>query len=114
MIIHWRWLDVTTQSNTGMVSVRVGAMGACLRFLRRVPVDHPQLAFVRKTQYRLRFIVHPGGGNAMRVVCEECGADYPFGWQMQTIQPCANCAVDRESGVRVNVGEWRWEKVKSV
>jgi hypothetical protein len=152
VIYRGRWLTILTQSNTGMVDAGLHMFGDRLtvRYLRRVPVDQPQISYVRKTQYRLRFVVHPGVvtferpshiteqswnnmgralqsslgvrtgrgcGDAMRIVCEECGADYPFNWQMPKLTPCANCAVPRESGWRMRVGlaeRWKWERVRSV
>lgn len=60
----------------------------------------------------------PECGNAMQIVCDSCGAGYPFRWDMQRINPCAMCAVDRESGVRVSMnvsgGNWQWRKVWKV
>jgi hypothetical protein len=107
--MRWIWLrgriSLTCQSNTGMIDVRV--LG--LRLFRRVPVDEPVLRFVRKTNYRLRFIIHADGGNSMQVVCERCGAAYPFRWAM-TPTGCGNCSVDRQSGIVIVAGvrEWKW------
>jgi hypothetical protein len=110
-------LTLRRQSNTGMIDVQLSSpMGAwSMRWMRRVPVDNPvAIEFVRRSSYTLRFIVHPNGGNAMRMVCDTCAADYPFSWTMQKFSPCANCAVRRQWGFRVRLGGWKWEQVTEV
>jgi len=119
VIVRWRWLDISTHSNTGMVDVHVhltwgSAFRLGMRVMQRVPIDQPTITFIRKSTYTLKFIIRPGGGNAMRIACDTCHADYPFNWQMTSVSPCANCAVPGQSGVRVNVGGWSWERVRSV
>jgi hypothetical protein len=52
------------------------------------------------------------GGNAMRIVCDECRAEYPFTWQSSP-PPCANCAVMKQSGIVVELGARRWEWLQS-
>jgi hypothetical protein len=134
MIINWRHLYLAYQSNTGMIDVRVGG-GLSVRLLRRVPVDDvgvkvtditpkgaiigieaiaPPVEFVRKSTYTIRLIIHPNGGNAMQMVCDACGAAYPFNWSMMKFTPCGFCAVRRQSGVRVQFGKWSWEKLIEV
>jgi hypothetical protein len=114
MLINWRYLYIARQSNTGMIDVRVGGR-LSVGLMRRVPVDTPlQVEFVRKSTYAIRLIIHPGGGNAMQMVCDSCGAAYPFNWSMQKFTPCAFCAVRRQSGVRVAVGKWHWERLVEV
>ena len=134
MIVNWRYLDIAYQSNTGMIDVRVGG-GLSVRLLRRVPVDDvgvkvtditpkgaivgisaitPPVEFVRKSTYSIRLIIHPNGGNAMQMVCDSCGASYPFNWSMMKFTPCGFCAVRRQSGVRVQLGKWSWEKLIEV
>jgi len=115
MTIHWRYLYLSRQSNTGMLSLCIGGGWVSLRLMHRVPVDTPlAIEFVYKSAYTLRFIVHPNGGNAMRIVCDTCAADYPFSWTMQKLSPCANCAVRRQSGVQVKWGKWKWERFTEV
>ena len=114
MIINWRHLYLAYQSNTGMIDVRIGS-GWSVRVSRRVAVDMPlALEFVRKSTYSIRLIIHPNGGNAMQMVCDACGAAYPFNWSMMKFTPCGFCAVRRQSGVRVQFGKWSWEKLIEV
>ena len=112
-------LSLSRQSNTGLFDIRLSSPmgGWSVRVMRRVPVDEPmQVAptFVRASTYSFRFIVHPNGGNALQIVCDGCGAAYPFRFDMQRFTPCANCAVRRQSGVQVKLGEWKWQKVREV
>jgi hypothetical protein len=140
--LNLRYLDIETLPQTGMVDIRIGWassrrwwMMVSVRGMIRVPVDNvrvdvtditpkgaivgisasaPPVAFVRKSTYSIRLIIHPNGGNAMQMVCEECGASYPFSWTLQKFTPCAFCAVRRQSGVRVQFGKWSWEKLIEV
>jgi hypothetical protein len=66
-------------------------------------VDNPTLVFVRASRFTSVFIIHPNGGGAQRLKCEECGAEYPMpapGGQ-RSGYPCAFCSVERESVVRL-------------
>lgn len=129
MHIQWRYLDIQTQSNTGLFDLELGRKLAILkprslgmtmshrsrvysvRVMRRSPVDSMTLKFVRKSTFTAVYIVHPTGGGAARFRCESCGAEYPYG---SNPQPCAFCAIERESGIRVTLGNWKWERVWSV
>lgn len=132
MRIQWRYLDIATQSNTRMFDLELGravfhekprctslatvartavARKFSIRIMRRCPVDSPYVKFVRKSIFTMFCIVHPQGGNAARFRCEECGADYPYG---SNPSPCANCAIERESGIRITLGKRMWQKVWSV
>lgn len=129
MHIQWRYLDIQTQPNTRLFDLELGRKTVVLkprssgitvshlplvysiRIMRRCPVDSLALRFVRKSVFTMFCVVHPQGGNVARFRCEECGADYPYNGNPQ---PCANCAVERESGIRVVLGGWKWEKVWSV
>jgi hypothetical protein len=113
------FLKIRIQCSTGMVDIifTLPMSGTNVRWMRRVPVDTPLVVtFIRKSVYTLKFIIHPNGGNAMQIVCDSCGAAYPFNWQMMKFYPCAMCAVHRESGVRVSIPglKWKCEKVWSV
>lgn len=128
MRIQWRYLDIQSQSNTRMFDLElyrstvIAKAGTdpvkrlseinkiSIRIMRRCPVDSLYVKFVRKTSFIMFCIVHPGGGNAARFRCEECGADYPYN---SNPQPCANCAVERESGIRITLGKRVWQKVWS-
>ena len=142
MTIHWRYLDIETLPQTGMINVCIGVasarslwLRASVRVKRRVPVDNvlvrvtdvtskgeiagisaiaPPVEFVRKSAYSIRLIIHPNGGNAMQMVCDSCGASYPFNWSMMKFTPCAFCAVRRQSGVQVSLGKWSWERLREV
>jgi hypothetical protein len=114
VIVNRKYLYLLHWPQTGLIDVRIGS-GWSVRLMRRLPVDTPlALEFVRKSTYSIRLIIHPNGGNAMQMVCEECGASYPFNRSMQKFTPCAFCAVRRQSGVRVQFGKWSWEKVIEV
>jgi hypothetical protein len=140
--VNWRYMDIETLPQTGMIDVRVGWASsrrwwliASVRFKRRVPFDGvsvnvtditprgaiagieaiaPPVEFVRKSTYSIRLIIHPNGGNAMQMVCDQCGAAHPFNWSMMKFTPCGFCAVRRQSGVRVQLGKWSWEKLIEV
>ena len=117
MNLHWSWLNISHMRSTGLLHVIAGPRWLQLSLLNNIPVDEPMQmtpTFVRDSAYTLRFIVHPNGGNAMQIVCDSCGASYPFNWQMQKFVPCAMCAVRRQSGVRVSIGGWIWQSVKEV
>jgi len=142
MKLNLRYLDIETLPQIGMIDVRIGwASGrrwwwvVSMRVKRRVPVNHVGLnvtdvthegaivgisatgapiEFVRKSTYSIRLIIHPNGGNAMQMVCDSCGASYPFNWSMMKFTPCAFCAVRRQSGVQVSLGKWSWERLAEV
>jgi hypothetical protein len=113
--IQWRYLDIQHQSNTGLWDIRLSIPGL-RHWALRVYLDVPttvtsQLSplFVTKSLFRARHIVHPEGGGATRLVCESCGAEYPY---VAAPQPCANCAVMKESGIMVvlfhRTWQWSW------
>jgi hypothetical protein len=140
--LNWRYLDIETLPQTGMVDIRIGWassrrwwMMMSLRVKRRVAVDNvrvdvtditpkgaivgisasaPPVEFVHKSTYSIRLIIHPNGGNAMQMVCDRCGASYPFNWSMMKLTPCGFCAVRRQSGVRVQFGKWSWGRLVEV
>lgn len=114
MRIQWRYLDIQTQRNTSLIDIRVGASGDqwLLRLLWKSPTTIPyQLSplFVKISRFTSRYIVHPTGGGAARLVCEECGAEYPY---VASPSACAFCAVMKESGIslfwRGRLREWLW------
>jgi hypothetical protein len=107
MRIRWAYLEISTQSNTRLLDVTLGwsRERGSIRIMRDVPVDSRALVFVHKSTFTVRYIVHPGGGNAARLVCESCGAEYPYGTNPT---PCAFCAVRKESGIRIRL--WGWKK----
>ena len=115
MTVHWKYLDITVQWQRGihMVDVRIGGQWWYVRYQLNVPVDAPTVhpIFVRKSTFTTRVIVHPSPGppygNAVRFVCDQCGADYPYG---ANPSPCAFCAVSKQSGIHVQLGRkcWNW------
>lgn len=130
MHIQWRYLDIQTQSNTGLFDLELGrktlkmkprSPGATtlsvvtwvysVRVMRRVPVDSLTLKFVRNTVYTAVCVARPNGSSTPYFWCEGCYALYPYG---NKVVPCANCAIERESGIRIVLGNWKWERVWSV
>src|ERR1039457_974091 len=105
----WRYLDLTYhhQRFLLMIDVTIGwdRNRGSIRYMHAVPIATDPLTFVRKSSFTVRYIVHPGGGNAARLVCEECGAEYPYG---NSPMPCAFCAVAKESGLRLRL--WGWHR----
>ena len=112
MRIRWRYLDLTYQHQRSllMIDITIGwsRERGSIRFMHAVPIVTVPLTFVRKSSFTFRYIVHPGGGNAARLVCEGCGAEYPYG---NSPMPCAFCAVAKESGVGVSL--WGWSRYKT-
>ncbi len=107
MRLHGRFIDLSTQPNTSLFDLRLGiGYRCCTRLMTDVPIDEVTLRFVRKSTFFARYIVHPGGGGAARLVCEECGADYPYG---NNPTPCAFCAVPKKSGIEIHLWKWSWE-----
>lgn len=148
MHIQWKYLDIQYQSSTGLFDLTIGKntvsvyrvnappgglplkkgdpipvtpviRAYALEIVRNVPVDNIDLKFVRSTNYRLRFIVHPRGGadgrygNAMQIVCEQCGTAYPFNWSMSPT-PCGMCAVERHTGIILSWRDRRWVWTRKV
>jgi len=117
MRIRWRYLDLSYQRNLGMVDLKIG-MPWSDQWLIRILINSPvtvtsQLSplFVKRSMFASRYIVHPGGGGAARLVCEECGTEYPY---VASPAPCAFCAVMKESGITICIAhrtrEWRWSE----
>jgi hypothetical protein len=109
MRLKWRYLDLSTQSNTRLLDVTIGwdREHCSIRIMRDVPVDMPNRTlpmFVKKSTYEPIYIVHPNGGGANRLRCTECGADYLAPTKMV---PCSNCAVMKQSGVEIRLGRWK-------
>lgn len=112
MLINRSWLLFATsrQRNNGFFNfhLRLPSLKPWLdiSMFRNRNIDTPAITFVKPSRFTLRCIVHPSGGNdgrygnTQRLVCEQCGADYPYG---PSPMPCANCACWRESGVVVKV-----------
>ena len=115
MVIDWQYLNIEYSSRARSLEVRVGVPWSthwAIRLLWNSPVTiTSQLMplFVAKSTFFARSIVHPGGGGAAKLVCEQCGAEYPY---VANPSPCAFCSVMKESGITVNIGhrtrEWRW------
>lgn len=113
MRVQWWVLSVQTHKQPyigRVIDILIHLRWFCVQIRRRATVDHIFTGphFVRPTRYRERYIMHPDGGSARRLVCEECGAEYPFPAGPRGY-PCAFCAVERESKVRL----W-WKKVPIV
>ena len=115
MHIQWRWLDAQVQWNIKLFDIRLGFGNRShwiVRLLWNVPVtttDQMLPLFVRKSTFFARSIVQPTGGGAAKLVCEQCGAEYPY---VANPQPCSFCAVMKESGITICIAhrtrEWRW------
>ena len=107
-----RYLTFVLQRNIGLLHIRIGGGNWYLRYQHKVPIDTPSAypVFVRKSTFTLRVIVHPAQeppyGNTVRLVCEECGAEYPYG---SSPTPCAFCAVLKRSGWHVQLGKVNWD-----
>jgi hypothetical protein len=115
MRLHWKYIDLSVQWNIRFLELKIGVPWTS-HWIVRVLVNSPvtvtsQLAplFVKKSTFTSRYIVHPTGGGAAKLVCESCGAEYPY-----VVSPsrCAFCAVMKESGVTICIAhrsrEWRW------
>jgi hypothetical protein len=115
MRIQWRYLDVAAQWRARFLDVRIGAIWTS-HWIIRVLINSPvtvtsQLSplFVRKSTFTSRYIVHPNGGGAAKLVCESCGAEYPY---VANPSACAFCSVMKESGFTIafmhRTLEYRW------
>jgi len=113
IVIHNRFLDINWQSRLRLLELKLG-LGKLSHWLLRVTWNMPIAdttkllpTFVRKSHFTSRYIVHPEGGGAARLVCEECGSDQPYG---ANPHPCPQCAVPKESGVMICLAHrtWRW------
>jgi hypothetical protein len=117
MHIHRRYLDISAQWNIRMLDLKVGVPWSAhwiIRLLWNSPVtttttDQLLPLFVKKSTFRSICIVHPTGGGAAKLVCESCGAEYPY---VANPSGCAFCSVMKESGIMVCVDhrlrEWLW------
>jgi hypothetical protein len=115
MTLHWKYLDVAIQWNIWLFDIKLGVPGSS-HWVIRIMINSPvtvtsQLMplFVRKSTFTSRYIVHPTGGGAAKLVCESCGAEYHY----VTDPPgCGFCAVMKESGITVCVAHrtrsWLW------
>lgn len=93
-----RFLLVKYQRNTHLLDIRLGTLDNHIRILNHVPIDSINLTFVRPSRFRQEYIVHPNGGNTVRMICTGCGAEYPT---MREMSPCGFCAVAHETGIEV-------------
>lgn len=117
MRVSRRLLSIAYQHNIRMLDMTIGTPWSSywvLHLLWNVPVtvtDRLTPLFVKKSTFTSRCIVHPEGGGATRLVCESCGAEYPY---VASPSPCSFCAVMKESGFTINIGhrtrEWRWSE----
>ena len=115
MRIDLKYLHIAYQHNIRMLDIKIGAPWSThwiIRLLWNSPVTTTnQLLplFVKKSTFRSICIVHPNGGGAAKLVCESCGAEYPY---IAHPSACAFCAVMKESGIMMCVGhrlrEWLW------
>lgn len=122
MHIQWRYLDLSAQWNTRQspwlrfLELKLATPWSKHQWLMRVLWNSPvtvtsQLSplFVKKSTFSSRYIVHPAGGGAAKLVCESCGAEYPY---VANPSGCAFCAVMKESGIQIRVGHrdftWLW------
>ena len=83
LLLRLRWISIQIRRNATVDNLTS-------------PVPH----FVRSTRYSVRYIMHPNGGSTCKLICDECGAEYPFP-SGRLAYPCAFCAVERESKLRV-------------
>ena len=116
MRLQWRWLDISAQWQTRMLEIKFGIPWISSHWMVHALWNCPvtitsqlQPLFVKKSTFTSRYIVHPEGGGAAKLVCESCGAEYPY---VATPSGCAFCAVMKESGVTICIAhrsrEWRW------
>jgi len=120
IVIHNRYIDLNWQSRLRLLELKLG-LGKLSHWLLRVTWNMPIAdttkltpTFVRKSRFTSRYIVHPEGGGAARLVCEECGSDQPYG---ANPHPCPHCAVPKESGIMIvlfhhtfrwSYSDWGW------
>ncbi len=90
-----------------VIDILVRAKWISFQIRRNAAVDNPgELKFIRPSRFTSVYIVHPNGGGAQKLKCEECGAEYPFPVTGRAYA-CGFCAVERESVVRL----W-WRRVR--
>jgi hypothetical protein len=115
MRIQWRYLDLSYQHNIGLLDAKIGVPWST-HWIIRIVINSPvtitsQLSplFVKKSTFTSRYIVHPNGGGAAKLVCESCGAEYPY---VANPSACAFCSVMKESGFTIafmhRTLEYRW------
>ena len=108
-------VDIHKRPSIGwVVDILVRLKWVSIQIQLNAAVDNPTVKFVRATRYTTVFTAHPNGGNAHRIKCEECGAEYPFPNASRGLMfPCAFCSVERETAVRLR---WRpmisgWDEI---
>ena len=115
MKVDWKYLSIAYQHNIRYLELKLGVPWTT-HWIIRIVLNSPvtvtsQLSplFVKRSTFTSRYIVHPNGGGAAKLVCEECGAEYPY---VASPSPCAFCAVMKESGIVICIGhrtrEWLW------
>jgi hypothetical protein len=103
-------VDIHRRSAIGrVIDIFVRAKWISFQIRRNAAVDNPgELKFIRPSRFTSVYIVHPNGGGAQKLKCEECGAEYPFPVTGRAYA-CGFCAVERESVARL---WWRRGRMK--